>query len=115
MKDFITLVQEEYRIKGKPITTRNPQANSIIERAHQIIGYFLCAFEPGTAKLDPDDPWGGILSSVMFAIWSTMHTTPKATPMQLLFGRDAMLNIMHLANWCFTPECWQNVIKKNTK
>eukprot|EP00957_Ditylum_brightwellii_P089188 6792147-Ditylum_brightwellii.AAC.1 len=63
MKDFITLVQDKYGIKCKPITTRNPQANSIVERAHQTIGNLLLMFKPGFAKLDPENPWGGILST----------------------------------------------------
>eukprot|EP00957_Ditylum_brightwellii_P127601 9731162-Ditylum_brightwellii.AAC.1 len=101
MKDFITLIRDEYGIKCKPITTRNPQASSIVERAHQTIGNLLRTFEPGSAELDPEDPWSGILSAVMFALQSTIHTTHKVTPMQLVFRRDAMFNITHLANWHF--------------
>eukprot|EP00957_Ditylum_brightwellii_P205496 15344134-Ditylum_brightwellii.AAC.1 len=40
MKDFIMLIWDEYGIKCKSITTRNPQANSIEERAHQILVIF---------------------------------------------------------------------------
>eukprot|EP00957_Ditylum_brightwellii_P157598 11995397-Ditylum_brightwellii.AAC.1 len=61
MKDFTTLVQDKYGIKYKHITTRNPQANSILERDCQINGNLLCTFKPGKAKLDTEDPWGGIL------------------------------------------------------
>eukprot|EP00957_Ditylum_brightwellii_P002465 189473-Ditylum_brightwellii.AAC.1 len=63
MKDFITLVQENYGIKCKPITTRNSKANFKVERAHQTIGNILCTFEQDSAKLDPEDSWGGILSA----------------------------------------------------
>ena len=35
----------------------------------------------------------------MFAIRENYHTTLQASPMQLLFGRDAILNIKHLAKW----------------
>eukprot|EP00957_Ditylum_brightwellii_P125294 9549968-Ditylum_brightwellii.AAC.1 len=115
MKDFITLIWDEYGIKHKPITTRNPQVNSIVERAHQTIGNLLRTFEPGSAKLDPKDPWSGILSAVMFALRSTIHTTHKATPMQLVFRRDAMLNATHVSNWLFIQEHWQKIIKKNNE
>eukprot|EP00957_Ditylum_brightwellii_P068734 5217529-Ditylum_brightwellii.AAC.1 len=98
MEDFITLIQDEYRIKHKPITTRNSQVNSIVERSHQTIGNLLHIFKPGSAKLDSKDPMSGILSIIIFALQSIIHTTHKATPMQLVFGRDAMLNAMHLAN-----------------
>eukprot|EP00957_Ditylum_brightwellii_P091519 6969460-Ditylum_brightwellii.AAC.1 len=105
MKDFITLIWDEYRINCKPIIIRNHQANSIIERAHQTIGNLLHIFEPGSAKLDPEDLLSGILSTVMFALWSTIYTTHKATSMKLVFGRDAMLNNMHFDNWHFIQEC----------
>eukprot|EP00957_Ditylum_brightwellii_P108376 8267807-Ditylum_brightwellii.AAC.1 len=58
MKDFITLIGDKYGIKRKPITTRNSQANSTMESAHQTIGDLLCTFEPGSAKMDPEDTWG---------------------------------------------------------
>ena len=48
--------------------------------------------------LDEDDPWSGILSAVAFAVRATLHTTTRATPTQLAFGRDAMLNILFTAN-----------------
>eukprot|EP00957_Ditylum_brightwellii_P011784 889357-Ditylum_brightwellii.AAC.1 len=63
MKDFITLIHDEYGIKHMTIATRNLQANSIVERAHQIIGNLLHTFEPGYAKLDSKDPWSGILGA----------------------------------------------------
>eukprot|EP00957_Ditylum_brightwellii_P127900 9753319-Ditylum_brightwellii.AAC.1 len=50
----------------------------------------------------------------MFALWSTIHTTPKATPMQLLFGQGAMLNVMHLANWWCIQDNQQKLIRKNS-
>eukprot|EP00957_Ditylum_brightwellii_P042324 3204676-Ditylum_brightwellii.AAC.1 len=104
MKDFIVLIHDEYVNKQNPITTRNLQANTIVERAHQTIGNLLCTFEIGTTKLDPDNLWGGILSTVMFALQSTIHKTHKDTPMQLVFGRDAMLNIMHINNWLYVQK-----------
>ena len=35
----------------------------------------------------------------MFAVRATYHTTLQAYLMQLVFGRDAILNIKHVANW----------------
>jgi hypothetical protein len=42
--------------------------------------------------IDDDDPWSGILAAVMVAVRSTYSTTTQATPMQLVFGRDAIIN-----------------------
>jgi hypothetical protein len=36
-----------YGLKLKPITTRNPQANAIIERVHQTIGNIIRTFSNG--------------------------------------------------------------------
>ena len=37
-QDFRDMMKNDYGIKNKPITTRNPQANAIVERVHQTIG-----------------------------------------------------------------------------
>ena len=36
-----TMIQADYGIEVKPITSRNPQANSILERIHQTIGKII--------------------------------------------------------------------------
>jgi hypothetical protein len=41
----------------------------------------------------------GDLSSAAYAIISTFHTTLKATPGQLVFGRDTVLPINFVADW----------------
>ena len=43
--------------------------------------------------LDDENPWEGIISSTMFAIRYIVHTTTQHTPSQLVFGREAILNI----------------------
>ena len=68
----------------KTITKRNPQANSIIERVHQTLANIIRVLD--TESLDPDDPWGGVLSAAMFALRATYHTTTQATPMQLVLA-----------------------------
>jgi hypothetical protein len=46
----------------------------------------------------PDDPWGGILVAIAFALRSTYHTTLQAVPGQLIFGRDMVVNVQHLTD-----------------
>ena len=50
-------------------------------------------------EVEEENPWSGILAATMFAIRSTVHTTSQYTPMQLVFGRDSILNVAHTANW----------------
>ena len=51
----------------------------------------------------------------MFATRATFHTTLQATPMQLVFGRDAILNTKFEADWKFIKEHKQQLIKKNNE
>src|SRR5688500_9689204 len=60
-KDFTKMSVNDYGIKRKPITVRNPQANAIVERIHQVIANMVRTFELETNYLDEDDPWKGIL------------------------------------------------------
>ena len=62
--------------------------------------------------LDIENLWEGILSSTMFAIQSTVHTTTQHTPSQLLFGRDAILNTNQEANWQLIKHRKQALINK---
>ena len=112
-KDFQTMIKNDYGIKGKPITVRNPQANAIIERVHQVIGNIIRTFELEDNYLDEEDPWKGILSAAAFAVRSTFHTTLQTTPGQLVFGRDMMLNIFHTANWEYIKQRKQKIINLN--
>jgi hypothetical protein len=49
--------------------------------------------------MDEKDPWGPFLSSAAYEIRITFHTTLKATPGQLVFGRDMVLPIQFMADW----------------
>ncbi len=49
----------------------------------------------------------------MFALRATYHTTLQATPTQLVFGRDAMLNVKFEANWQLIKQRKQRRIQQN--
>ena len=114
-KDFQKMIKNDYGVKGKPITVRNPQANAIVERVHQVIGNMIRTFELEDNYLDEDDPWKGILSATAFAVRSTFHTTLQSSPGQLVFGRDMIFNIQHTANWEYIKQRKQQLIHKNNK
>jgi hypothetical protein len=108
------MIKEDYGVKAKPITVRNPQANAIVERAHQVIGNIIRTFELKNNNLDDNDPWKGILSATAFAVQSTFHMALQNSPGQLVFGRDMILNVKHEANWEYIHARKQNItIKKN--
>ena len=65
--------------------------------------------------MDEEDPWSGVLAAAMFALRATYHTTTQATPMQLVFGRDAILNTVFEANWKYIQDRKQQLIRKNNQ
>ena len=97
MAYFTKMCQNDYGLKSKPITTRNPWSNAIIELIHQTIGNIIETFE--VSNIVNNDPWSVILAATMVVVRATYYTTLQASPMQILFGRDAILNINHVSNW----------------
>ena len=51
-----------------PVTSRNPQANSILERVHQTIDNIIHTYKVQYMVLDDESPWDRILASTMFAL-----------------------------------------------
>ena len=84
-KDFLPLLKD-FAIKPTPTTIKNPQANAILERVHQVLGDMLCTKNLQSYDFDDIDPWGELLASVAWAIHSTHHTTLQASPAQLVFS-----------------------------
>ena len=96
MAEFSKMCQNDYDLKRKPIKTRNPQSNAIIKLIYQNIGNIIRTFD--VSNIVNNYPWSGIQAATMFAVRVTYHTTLQASPMQLVFGWDAILNIKHVAN-----------------
>jgi NADH:ubiquinone oxidoreductase subunit len=113
MAETKKVLKDEYGIKRTLISTRNPQAN-MVERAHQTMHNLLRTMKLGQGE-NPQDKWDGIISAVGFAMRSTVQLTNKATPMQLVFGRDAMLNIKFQADWQYIKERKQRMIIQNNE
>ena len=109
------MIEKDYGITCQPITTRNPQANFILECAHQTISNIIRTFQVNNSKLDLDGPWNRILSAVIFTMWSMVHATTQATPMQLVFGCDAIMNLTFNANWQLIRQQKQAAIHKNNQ
>jgi hypothetical protein len=82
-----------YGIFPSPTTIQNPQANSILERVHQVIGNMI------RASNVTDSLWIDLLPAVAFSIRGTFHTTLQATSCQLVFDRDSILDASFTGNW----------------
>ena len=97
MPEFAKMCQNRYGLKRKPIKTRNPQSNAVIEQIHQTIGDTIRTFDG--SNIVNNDAWSGILAATMFADCTNFHTTLQSSPMQLVFGQDTILKMKHLAEW----------------
>ena len=108
------MIKDDYGIRAKPTTTRNPQANAVVERVHQTIGNMIRTFQVyDNDELDDDDPWSGVLAAVMSAVRCAHHAATQATPMQLVFGRDFHVNAKFVADWDYIRQRKQNRINAN--
>jgi hypothetical protein len=63
--------------------------------------------------INPQERWEGIIGAVGFAMRATVHTTMRATPMQLVFTRDAIHNVRFQANWQYIKERRQKLVIQN--
>ena len=114
MGEFSRMIKEDYGLRKKPITARNPQANSIIERVHQTIGQMLRTFRVQDTE-NLINPLDGILAAISFALRATVHTTTQYTPTQMVFGRDHVLNIKQEIDRKKVKENKSTLIQRNNE
>ncbi len=91
---------ESYGIKHKPTTVKNPRANGILERVHQVLGHMLRTAELDMADSVTPNDVDVFLDNRAWAICSTYHTVLKASPVAAIFGRDMLFDILFMADWC---------------
>ena len=88
------LIEMEYGITAKPITSGNPTSNVILERIHQVLGSLVRTCNITRTYVDKDDPWPLILAAAEFSVISTTNS-----PGQLVFGHDVIMPIKHKLDW----------------
>ena len=108
---FIELLLS-YGIKPVRTTIKNPQANGVVERVHQVIADCIRTMDLEQRPYDDTSP-AAILSAVAWAIRTTYHSAIQTSPGQLVFGRDMIINATYLANWKFIKSKQQSQTIKN--
>jgi hypothetical protein len=100
------MLKNECGITKKVITTHNPQANSMVERAHQVMHKLIRTMGiKGKSDLEQlNFGWDGVLSAVRQAVRSTVHTTQHTAPTQLVFDCDVILNVAFEADRQYIKE-----------
>jgi hypothetical protein len=77
---------------------KNPQANAFVERTHQVIANALRTMELERRIID-DSSFAAICANVAYGMRATYHTELQASPAQVVFGRDMIINASYLADW----------------
>ena len=85
----------------------------MVEHTHQTIKNMICSQSIQTNADLQDGSWKGVLNAVCFAMQATLHTTMRATPMQLVYGQDDIHNIQFEADWQHIKNRQQQVIRQN--
>ncbi|OWZ10035.1 Pol Polyprotein [Phytophthora megakarya] len=61
---------------------------------HRVIGEKM-----RTQELSTQEEWADFLNNTMFALRASNHSMLKASPAQLAFGRDMLVDIAHQTDW----------------
>ena len=105
---------ESYGLKRKPTTIKNPQANAILERVHQVIMGMLRTAEIDMNDTVSEEHISDFIADASWAIRSTYHTVLKASPGAAIFGRDMLFDIPYIADWYKIGEYRQKQTDINT-
>jgi transposase InsO family protein len=106
-------VLARHDIRPRPITTKNPQANSICERMHQTIGNNLramVALNPPQGVETANQMVDTALANCLYATRAAFHSSLHGSPGSLAFGRDMVLDIPVIADWLTIQQHRQQLI-----
>jgi cleavage and polyadenylation specificity factor subunit 1 len=107
-KSEFTELLDSLGIEDVTTTIKNPRANAILERTHDVIANMLRTYDFenqmidgkdvdwGTAKTDPLD---GFISAVALAMRASHHSALGTSPGAIVFGRDMFFPTKYVANW----------------
>ena len=104
-----------FPVKPTCTTIKNPQANAILEIIHQAVSSMLKTKDIYNITFDEVSLWGEIIASIVYAVLRSYHITLQGTSVQLLFGRDMVLDIDFQPNY---KEMWirkKRIINYNNK
>jgi hypothetical protein len=98
-KLYFRQLVESYGLEKKLTTIKNPQANSVLERVHQVFGNMLRTSELDMADSVNAESVSYFIDNAVWAICTTYYTVLKSSPGAAIFGRDMLFDISYLADW----------------
>ena len=97
-RDFITLLNY-FSITPICTSIKNPQSNAPVEHIQQVIYKIIFTKELDIKVYDYIEPWRKNLASVECGIRASYHITLGFTPVQTVFGRYMLFNLMAIVDW----------------
>jgi transposase InsO family protein len=88
--EFLELLRS-YGVTPKPNTVKNPQTNAFMERVHQVIGDAISSMELHTKHCN-NVTIHAVLQNVAYGLRATYHSSIAASPGQLVFRRNMVIN-----------------------
>jgi hypothetical protein len=104
---------EQYSVKRKPTTSKNPAANAILERIHGVFGDMMRTSDINNLEHVDSQLIDEFITNAAWAIRSSYHTVLKATPGAAIFGRDMLFDIPFIADWDEIGKRRQQQVDKN--
>ena len=104
---------ETYNIKQKPTTVKNPQANSVLERIHGVLGNMMQTSALNKSDTADESMVDEFITNASWAVCSTYHTVLKLSPGAVVFGRDMLFDIPYLADWTAIGQRRQKLVDQN--
>jgi hypothetical protein len=93
---------------------KNPQANAILERLHQVLAQMLSKSELNMAMTITPDDVDVFLDYASWAICSTYHIVLKASAGAAIFECDMLFDIPFIAEWNKIEDYRQRQTNLNT-
>ena len=91
----------QWGIRNAPIGVRNPQANAICERMHQVVGNILRTIIHTNPPQTTEQANGMVnytLQTAAYAIRATIHRTMGLSPGAVVFHRDMIMDLPLIAD-----------------
>ena len=114
-KLFFENLCESFQIKHKPTTIKNPQANAILERIHQVVTHMMRTSSLDMQDTSTPDMIDDFIANVGWEICSTHHTVLGSTPGAAIFNQDMLFDISYISDWSEIGQRRQQQVDRSNK
>jgi hypothetical protein len=118
MGENFQAILRQWGIRNAPIGVRNPQANAICERMHQVVGNILRTIlhtNPPPNAVAANALIDYALQTAAYAMKATTHRTLGVSPGALVYHRDMIMDLPFVADLLLLRNKPQQLIDYNLR